>query len=341
MEMPGRTFTSGKAYRFTINGQEKTPEIAKNATAAEFWQYDSKIARRWNLDPITTPFFSPYVCFALNPIFYSDPNGDIFKIGDGKQTRTDVTNMVQTKNRNYLKVDENSGVVSLDFGSKSPGEIQKILNNDGGLNLINDLISAKGTIYYGAESYTTIINSGGDKRAYTKLTGVNINAGDNSRSPVLNLSKFGFSSIDKLDETPAFYDGVVIIDPTATFTEFDTSSNIISLDRSNLVFHELAENYERTENLIDYKDKKANKYSGAHTRAINRENNTNFHLRSTNPGMPQSQTSALLTQGDKNIIYSKNKLNVIKANIQNGTAFENEMIDYINYYKNCKRPINE
>ncbi|MDZ4796124.1 MAG: hypothetical protein SGI83_17730, partial [Bacteroidota bacterium] len=32
MELPGRTYSSGTGYRYSINGQEKTPEIAPNTT---------------------------------------------------------------------------------------------------------------------------------------------------------------------------------------------------------------------------------------------------------------------------------------------------------------------
>lgn len=77
MQMPGRTYISGNnGYRYSINGQEKTPEIAPNTTTAEFWQYDARIVRRWNIDPKPNTSISPYNCFAGNPIFHSDPLGD-------------------------------------------------------------------------------------------------------------------------------------------------------------------------------------------------------------------------------------------------------------------------
>jgi hypothetical protein len=76
MLMPGRTFASGNNYRYSINGQEKTPEIAPNTTTAEFWQYDARIVKRWNVDPKPEVSLSPYSCFAGNPVFYSDVKGD-------------------------------------------------------------------------------------------------------------------------------------------------------------------------------------------------------------------------------------------------------------------------
>jgi hypothetical protein len=65
-------------YRFGYNGQEKVDEIAGagNHTTAEFWEYDTRLGRRWNRDPVVKPWESSYACFANNPIWYSDVNGD-------------------------------------------------------------------------------------------------------------------------------------------------------------------------------------------------------------------------------------------------------------------------
>lgn len=76
MELPGRNFSASIGYRYSINGQEKTPEIAPNTTTAEFWQYDSRIIRRWNVDPVQKEWESPYLCFSGNPIWLSDRKGD-------------------------------------------------------------------------------------------------------------------------------------------------------------------------------------------------------------------------------------------------------------------------
>jgi len=82
MSMPGRKYEqAGSSYRYSINGQEKTPEIAPNTTTAEFWQYDARILRRWNVDPRPNISFSPYNAFAGNPIWNSDPLGDTTKPG--------------------------------------------------------------------------------------------------------------------------------------------------------------------------------------------------------------------------------------------------------------------
>ncbi|MCC6373089.1 MAG: hypothetical protein IT236_18945 [Bacteroidia bacterium] len=66
-----------------MNGQEKDEEIFTGAMNAEYWEYDSRILRRWNVDPITYPWQSPYACFNNNPITYSDPSGLEGEEGEG------------------------------------------------------------------------------------------------------------------------------------------------------------------------------------------------------------------------------------------------------------------
>lgn len=81
---PGRKYNAGE-YRFGFNGQEKDDEIAGvtgSHTTALFWEYDSRIGRRWNIDPVVKPWESSYACFANNPIWYADPLGDDVVNGD-------------------------------------------------------------------------------------------------------------------------------------------------------------------------------------------------------------------------------------------------------------------
>jgi len=72
---PGRSYSAGN-YRYGFNGQEKSSELNDNLYTAEYWEYDSRIVRRWNIDPKPTVGISPYSAFNNNPIFNSDPLGD-------------------------------------------------------------------------------------------------------------------------------------------------------------------------------------------------------------------------------------------------------------------------
>lgn len=71
-------FTCLGNYRFGFNGQEKDDEIAGegNINTAMYWEYDTRLGRRWNLDPKPVVGLSEYACFANNPIWYRDINGD-------------------------------------------------------------------------------------------------------------------------------------------------------------------------------------------------------------------------------------------------------------------------
>ena len=80
LEMPGRTFQAANttAFRYGFNGQEKDLEIGSAYYTAEFWEYDTRIGRRWNVDPEWKKFasLSPYAVNLDNPVAYTDPKGD-------------------------------------------------------------------------------------------------------------------------------------------------------------------------------------------------------------------------------------------------------------------------
>jgi hypothetical protein len=61
-----------------MNGQEKDYDIdaGGNHTTALYWEYDSRIGRRWNLDPVDMADISGYACFINSPISIADINGD-------------------------------------------------------------------------------------------------------------------------------------------------------------------------------------------------------------------------------------------------------------------------
>jgi len=75
MLMPERF--GGGDYRYGFGNFEKDDEIAGegNSYTAEFWQYDSRLGRRWNIDPVVKHDQSGYSAFANNPIWFSDAEG--------------------------------------------------------------------------------------------------------------------------------------------------------------------------------------------------------------------------------------------------------------------------
>lgn len=89
MPMPGRQGTAGINYRHSYNIQEKVDEIsgAGNHTTAKFWEYDSRLGRRWEIDPVKYPWQSSYTVNNNNPIVYSDKNGLYGKKGEARRQR--------------------------------------------------------------------------------------------------------------------------------------------------------------------------------------------------------------------------------------------------------------
>jgi hypothetical protein len=80
--MNTRSYVASTKYRYGFNTQEKDDELAgdNNSYTAEFWQYDGRLGRRFNLDPKPNPSNSDYSCLGNNPIWFSDYLGDSIKI---------------------------------------------------------------------------------------------------------------------------------------------------------------------------------------------------------------------------------------------------------------------
>lgn len=101
--MPNRKYAADDGYRYGFNGKEKDNEIKGdgNSYGAEYWEYDPRIGRSWNLDPKPNVSLSPYNCFAGNPIWFRDPKGDTLVInGDAEfraNTQQHLLTIEQTK----------------------------------------------------------------------------------------------------------------------------------------------------------------------------------------------------------------------------------------------------
>ncbi len=75
MEARGYTASGNEKYRYGMNSQEKDNEIFEGAYSAEYWEYDGRLGRRWNIDPVVKDYESSYACFENNPIWIVDPDG--------------------------------------------------------------------------------------------------------------------------------------------------------------------------------------------------------------------------------------------------------------------------
>ncbi len=114
-----RSYSAGSGFRFGFNTQEKDKEIYNNneTYTATFWEYDGRLGRRWNVDPVSKPWESRYSCFSDNPIIIIDVNGD-----EGKDPYTvkKGDNLSNIAKNNGTSVDK---LLDLNKNIKDPNKI--------------------------------------------------------------------------------------------------------------------------------------------------------------------------------------------------------------------------
>ena len=130
-------------YRFSFNGQEGTDELSGvgNHTTATFWEYDTRLGRRWNQDPKPNPSISNYATFANNPILFTDVLGDTIKnegfsekkivkyLGKGLDVKKDANPFSFNKKGN-LQTDQNKYDVLSDDQKEIVGNINEAIGSD-------------------------------------------------------------------------------------------------------------------------------------------------------------------------------------------------------------------
>lgn len=148
--MPGRTspiqtaadLTSAgtKPYRYGFGGQESDFEINnKGGTSytAEYWEYDPRLGKRWNIDPVFKPWESSYACFNGNPIFYSDPTGEDppEKLSNGQKFKNWLTGKSYKNQANDFAVENQIDEVFINDNKKGTRvEISTFQTKKAGVN---------------------------------------------------------------------------------------------------------------------------------------------------------------------------------------------------------------
>lgn len=140
MEMIGRSV--GSDYTFGMNGQLHDDDVFKGFMSADYWGYDSRLGRRWEIDPLANAFQSPYSTFNNNPIYFADPQGlegdppkkgDEYKCEDGSKEYFDGTQYkAKPKGNNYIIIDESqtSGKWDLEKMNKHNTNFKVIYTTD-------------------------------------------------------------------------------------------------------------------------------------------------------------------------------------------------------------------
>lgn len=228
--------------------------------------YDADLLTWWlSVDPMSDkyPNMSPYNYCAGNPMKLVDPNGMEFWICNNQESKNDILSLIRkSKYEKYVSFGED-GQVTIDFGNLSQEKIDKILSKDAGLDLINKLVSSDKKVFYETVDGQT---------SATAEDGYSTNM-DDIRSGVINASNNGLDSRNGLNHHPkAGFDGYVALAKSGEW--YDNGGNSC---RTSLLFHELCENYFRTDMGIPYNDVKnetGQMVKGAHRRACNMEGST-------------------------------------------------------------------
>ena len=80
MVMTERSFVEkqDRKYRYGFNTQETDEDIDEGGShyTAEFWEYDGRTGRRWNVDPVVKVYISGYAVLGNSPIRMLDPSGN-------------------------------------------------------------------------------------------------------------------------------------------------------------------------------------------------------------------------------------------------------------------------
>ena len=248
------TITSGDDYHYGFNGQMKDNEWAGVGNYLDYGArgLDTRIAR-WNtLDVFAQkyPAFSPYSTFGGNPILFTDNKGQTLKLGGNLAYSLEDVQLLAGQYSSLVSL-TNDGYV--EFNSK--GLSEEVLNRNG-ISLLNNLIHSPNRYLYVNGDEMEGISSTGDNTIYATDAENNIKSHLRAVSN-FSITKRGGKYLPQDDiRPPEGFDGAVRISDGTFLTESKLYSRINSdkhkIPRGNTVFHELFENYLRTEKHLGY-----------------------------------------------------------------------------------------
>jgi RHS repeat-associated protein len=254
---PGMHFDS--PYRF--NAKELDEETGLYYYGARY--YNPMVSVWLGVDRLSAkyPALSPFNFSGNNPILFVDPNGDSLDVANQISGQW-LLLIVSEKNRDRVSIEDGKVSINTDGLSK------KQLKEDKGLNLINKMVSAEEKYLFEVGDVAYMKNSEGQMQAYRIYS---------DRNGIMNASDGGTDSNNSFTHLPSDgYNGQVSMAMSGSWVNGNGKDMIKSV-----IFHELAENYFRTSECIDYRGNKSNGGFGAHYRAAQWEGN---HFGNSSPG---------------------------------------------------------
>jgi RHS repeat-associated protein len=271
--------TCAASYSFGFNGMEKDDEVCgATGTSYDFGArlYGSREGRWLSLDPKASkyPNMSPYAAFGLNPLYYIDPGGETLRVAsaraeDLETARGDIYSLLPSgpageKYRTLLDFADDGTVIFNISEEMLSG------NTDAGVALLAGLVGSQKQYLYEVSGMAHSRKREGGERVQDLEFGA-------ENYQVENLSNTRMSFVEgapgsaqdnrfnsDLPSDPNV-DGHVYVSPTTTR---------IKESRASIVFHEMEENYQRTENGLPYSSAYDDVPKGAHN--IANEKGLNF-----------------------------------------------------------------
>ena len=246
-------------YRYGFNTQEQVDEIAGagNHYTAMFWEYDPRLGRRWNQDPKPNPSISNYAAFANNPILWKDILGDTLTLGgDVVYALVDIQSIIPKEYSSMITLTTDNKVIFNNYESL-PEEVKDYE----GVKLLQSLITSTNNYKYTAGDEVVAQerlgydgnNEGYPGKSYIIKTTLEMNM-KNFYYAIDNFSVTPRSDVEDGDFLPeAGFKGSVRISK-GTFYRINpnTGTGKYEYPRNNIIFHELYENWLRTEKKKDY-----------------------------------------------------------------------------------------
>ena len=259
---------------YTFSAKEKDVETGLSYFGSRYYSSDLSV---WlSVDPMSDkyPSLSPYTYCADNPVKLVDPNGEYLEVADNDDTHNDLLSIVGKTHRDRV-IFNKDGSVSVNMEGLS----QEAIDKDIGLSLINDMVNSDCKYYFETSDDAFLCNQSG-KRTCERI------ATEKFRG-VVNASVYGLDYFGEHRYLPMEgFEGQVVIAKSGQFTLY--GENV----RKNVVFHELEENFLRTDKRMDYQGGYG---VGAHRTAARIENNAwgNFAGQGdyTPPQTPQSKSN--------------------------------------------------
>jgi len=248
-------------YKFT--GKQRDAETGYDYFGARY--YDARIGRWGGVEPLLEKYisYSPYQYGLLNPVRLVDANGfDLYIGGDKNLAFSYLQNLFNSDIVSRLSVDDN-GKISFNTDGLDT-------KNDAAIELIDNMVNQTSKLFlFEVADQTTGIARGDPGSTLEKGATVYYDFVNNSNDVTQGLANLSETArnVDNGTGLPNYlpkkgFNGQVTLGK-GRWTDPNGTGKYIPIEE--IVFHELAENYERTINNQPYMRKD---FSGAHANAV-------------------------------------------------------------------------